>query len=551
MPLSGTARFPSGSTPLRLAPVTDLEAAQQLGRQLDVGDLVQVPVTAANDSPGRSPAPSAWQASHAYTVGQTFTQAGTTYVVSTAYTSGGSFGSTDTSNTFVLGSGSSVSLAEKSAWTTATAYAVGDAVNQNGYRYFAKVAHTSGTFATDKAAGNWTLAGLALDDTAAPAAGTVPVYNSATGKSAAGSPKFDALRSAYNVSPTSLGRFRAQVGKALTSTTPASILCLGDSITQGVSSTPQRLYNWPSQLRALLNASGRLGLVGEGAAFNTGQASGGSKTAYDERWTLGTGWTWSSGGVVNNSMCQGTGGNPTTFALPSCDSVTIYYMRHSIGGTWTYSIDGGAATNVNSNGTLLLTSVTFSVTAGTHTLTITSPASNYALILGVAWSTSSAPLDVNVVTGGGTNGITSSKLTDETNSGYGGLSVIDLLKPDLTIVCMGRNDSNPANGVTVAQYLSNLTGFIQRVRTTNTKDIMLLTPPPASAATYTNDSQIVSTLYTLADTYDCALVDLESRFGSSWNAAPYSLSADNIHPNDAGSRVLAQTVASVLIDACA
>lgn len=45
----------------------------------------------------------AWQASHAYTAGQTFTQAGLRYAVSAAYTSGTSFGATDTANALVLG----------------------------------------------------------------------------------------------------------------------------------------------------------------------------------------------------------------------------------------------------------------------------------------------------------------------------------------------------------------------------------------------------------------------------------------------------------------
>jgi hypothetical protein len=52
-----------------------------------------------------TPAPAAWQATHSYTVGQTFTNSGTTYIVATAYTSGSSFGSTDTTNTWTVGGG--------------------------------------------------------------------------------------------------------------------------------------------------------------------------------------------------------------------------------------------------------------------------------------------------------------------------------------------------------------------------------------------------------------------------------------------------------------
>lgn len=42
-----------------------------------------------------------------------------------------------------------------SAWLTTTVYALGDLVVQGGVNYYCKVAHTSGTFATDLAAGDW------------------------------------------------------------------------------------------------------------------------------------------------------------------------------------------------------------------------------------------------------------------------------------------------------------------------------------------------------------------------------------------------------------
>jgi hypothetical protein len=43
------------------------------------------------------------------------------------------------------------------AWVTSTAYVVGDVRTNSGYFYKCLVAHTSGTFATDLAAGDWVL----------------------------------------------------------------------------------------------------------------------------------------------------------------------------------------------------------------------------------------------------------------------------------------------------------------------------------------------------------------------------------------------------------
>jgi hypothetical protein len=51
------------------------------------------------------------------------------------------------------------------AWLTATAYGVGDVVSESSVAYFCLVAHTSGTFATDLAAGKWQhLTGVTLVD---------------------------------------------------------------------------------------------------------------------------------------------------------------------------------------------------------------------------------------------------------------------------------------------------------------------------------------------------------------------------------------------------
>lgn len=48
-------------------------------------------------------------------------------------------------------------LSSSGAWVTSTAYVLGDTVSNGGNNYFCLVGHTSGTFATDLAAGKWVL----------------------------------------------------------------------------------------------------------------------------------------------------------------------------------------------------------------------------------------------------------------------------------------------------------------------------------------------------------------------------------------------------------
>jgi hypothetical protein len=57
----------------------------------------------------------------------------------------------------LIGAGSTDNLnwTPRGAWVTATVYAVGDVVETSGSSYVSALAHTSGTFATDYAAGKW------------------------------------------------------------------------------------------------------------------------------------------------------------------------------------------------------------------------------------------------------------------------------------------------------------------------------------------------------------------------------------------------------------
>lgn len=65
-------------------------------------------------------------------------------------------------STAVVALFTSIGVIVRGAWLTATAYAVKDIVVQNTNTYICGTAHTSGTFATDLAAGKWVLLALGL-----------------------------------------------------------------------------------------------------------------------------------------------------------------------------------------------------------------------------------------------------------------------------------------------------------------------------------------------------------------------------------------------------
>lgn len=64
---------------------------------------------------------------------------------------------TDSLGSSVLAILTTIGAVIRGAWVTATAYAIKDVITQTGNTYIAAVAHTSGTFATDLAAGKWVL----------------------------------------------------------------------------------------------------------------------------------------------------------------------------------------------------------------------------------------------------------------------------------------------------------------------------------------------------------------------------------------------------------
>lgn len=98
-----------------------------------------------------------WAATTAYAKGDRYTDPnGLRRDVTTAYTSGGAFGSTDTTNTSVTGAATVSSGGVTLPWVTATAYKTGQAVTNSGLAYVAVDDHTSGaTFVGDYA--HWVL----------------------------------------------------------------------------------------------------------------------------------------------------------------------------------------------------------------------------------------------------------------------------------------------------------------------------------------------------------------------------------------------------------
>lgn len=105
----------------------------------------------ANFTPYTVPYPLSWATGTVYSVGNFVFQGTSTYYCKVAHTSGTFI--TDLSSGFWVLQGATYSGAP--AWVTSTIYTAGQYVTQSATVYFCLISHTSGTFATDLAAGKW------------------------------------------------------------------------------------------------------------------------------------------------------------------------------------------------------------------------------------------------------------------------------------------------------------------------------------------------------------------------------------------------------------
>ncbi|HEY0314927.1 MAG TPA: SGNH/GDSL hydrolase family protein [Sphingomonas sp.] len=200
-------------------------------------------------------------------------------------------------------------------------------------------------------------------------------------------------------SPSGLRRFRAALDEALLK--PAHIVCVGDSISEGVGvddpstiiSYPNSdVYGWPGQLRTLFGrqygvvdagclvpnthgfADGRVALAGASAVSTTGLMQSGSSVT-----------------ATSNSGSPGT----MTFNLPSCTGFDILYYKDAAAlgagtGGWTYKIDGGAPVVGENDGLSAapggykMIPVT-GLAQGAHSVVVTATSANPAYIFGVRY----------------------------------------------------------------------------------------------------------------------------------------------------------------------
>lgn len=315
---------------------------------------------------------------------------------------------------------------------------------------------------------------------------------------------------------------------------PANVVCLGDSITEGEAATTyaKRWVNrFRDQLRARYPTTGITGGVG-----------------FIPCVTSVTTFTWPvarTSGTASFEDNQGpkkraakmSAATTYTFTVTGT-AIDIMWYRFSGGGTFSYTVDGGAAANVSTSGTKgdgQLTRVSLG-SSGAHTVTIN-------------WVSGTAYVDGIIVYDGDENaGIRVHE------AGHSGISAVQwdtatdalqwpkavaALNPKLLIYSLGVNDLGQNN--TPAQFKAAVQSMLTAIRTAGVSPSVVLQMfwTPNYTGTGGTWDQFVAAAYEIAASDSAVCVLNQTLRMPNVSGDTLGLYNDTVHPTNKGHAMVA------------
>lgn len=368
--------------------------------------------------------------------------------------------------------------------------------------------------------------------------------------------------------PTNWGTYwKAKL--ASTATGNATIAVFGDSITQGFEAsdltTRASGNTYVNVLRNALQAQ-----YGDGGSGFISAAM--SPLFFSAPWTsantgvstTGT-WTKESGaGPASADIYTNAPGSTVTFQYVRGTKIPVYHGTNTIAGFFTVTIDGTLVGNVNSNAALGIGVETYTVAAGTHTVTITASDTNYTNIFGVRGTNSTGVIVDNFgLTGQTSGGGLSAAGYGATVPWSGGSSI----PCDLFIYALGVNDAHANTGyantadiyaqniATTFEYIKNDTTFTSL----GTTDLMIMMPHIGQfQGAGPNYGVMMERAMGIAAAYGGAFVSMGTIYRNSYNyfhslngfggTADSSGAAGNdpVHPSNIGHNLYGQILVNLL-----
>jgi lysophospholipase L1-like esterase len=267
----------------------------------------------------------------------------------------------------------------------------------------------------------------------------------------------------------------------------------------------------------------------------------------DARVTIG-GWIQgdvdSTGGLAFKATA--TGASMTFLPTDQVNTFRIWYIASGGLGTFSYAVNGGTATNVNTNvSSVPLQSVTTTATLGSNTLDLTW-VSGTVYVVGVEASNSA--IGTVQIINAGWSASTSSSWANAGANPWNPVQSVPTQAPDVVLLDLGINDWQGA--VPVATYTANMQTLITAFKATS--DVILVTPDPSAISTgipLATQQKYITALYQLAQNNHIPIIDNFSRWGSyeRTNVSPFLYYNQVLHPSATGYSDFAQSIAVQLL----
>jgi lysophospholipase L1-like esterase len=352
----------------------------------------------------------------------------------------------------------------------------------------------------------------------------------------------------FRYDSTRLGKWVA--ARAARDTAPVRILGIGDSIMEGDQNTVAT--RWWNKLQDGLRATypvagsppGGLGFI-PALYIATNSITNpivytGTKTPSTGGLGMGRGYQLSAGATATLTF-TGTG-------------VDIIYLVGSTAGNFTWAVDGGGATTVNSNAAA--TARGFSVqirglTAGSHTVVVTAVGTTF--LDGFFVYNGDEAKGFNMFEGAHAGG-TSGDLIDATSSAY---DMHRFVAPHLGIIDLGTNDwlvgNAPASRLSPRQFAANLRDHVAAIRSAGTDPSIILVEPAKRGAINTltaskgQYSDFIQAGRRVAwEDGRITIFDRQAVMGDQSAAGNTLVGADKVHPNAAGHTAVANALLALL-----
>lgn len=340
-----------------------------------------------------------------------------------------------------------------------------------------------------------------------------------------------------------------------------NVVCLGDSITEGQGAT-QLAYRWTDRLRFnLTNRFPTQGVSSSGRGFLGANSSGEFSFTWPST-LAGSPAPGFTGGPKSQFVQLGGSGQSISYTLTG-DAADIMWMQVPFGGSFSWSVDGGGATTVSTNGGAILDGRITHInlgSAGAHTLTL-AWVSGQSNIEGVVEYNGDYAAGIQVHDAAHYGWQASSWVTVTANGASGPAQAINSLSPDLIVIALGVNDQ--WSGVAPATFQSQLTTLISQLRVVGTAPypsiVLCMYPPRQGQSGYTYPwVQYVNAAWALAsaDTGGPGSTSLVTVMdftlgpradGADTNAYGLWQIGDLVHPSNKGHSVIADYLTAFLV----